>query len=177
MVFDIVLIASGIMVLYLLEQVPYLLKRLENFRLHVENERLDVYIKLQSLCLNSTFTGGDASHDVLIFLSERYPTLPFWYVMRIIFDRKYRAKREHEGRKFAEHIKQMPQIAQEIIETLRCLDIKLVFVRQPVAFCLLSLFLFCRIVLHSDPKPVANAGNELNDLLIQSDTMKQALAA
>ena len=169
MMFDVMLIAAGIAFLYLLEHVPYFLRCREVSRLQIENERLDVYLELQSLCLNSSFKGGEPAHDILISLSERYPTLPLWHVTKVIFSSRYRERFESFGRKIERDIDNMPINARKLVDRLRAIDVKLVFIKQPVVFCILFMFIFFEVILKSKEKRMADTESVMTELLVQRE--------
>lgn len=169
MMIDIALIVASIVLFVLSEHILYRLKCRELACLKIENERLDVYTELQTLCLKSKLKVGDPAHDVLLFMSENYPSIPFWHLVRILFSRKYRSRYEDFGKEIERSIEKMPSAARNMVCRIRALDVKLVSARQPIAFCILLMFIVFRIILQSDKKRIADTESVMNELLMQQE--------
>lgn len=174
--YDIIFMIVGLVVFFFIERIPYWNNSRKKFILRIENERLEIYANLQKLCLESAFRMGQAEHDTLTILAERYPALPFIHVVRIIFDKQYRKQYENNGKKIARKISRMPKNAREILEKLQAVDIKLVIVQYPFSFVVIFFFVLITI-LRSNAKSLSDSENAVSELLIQKTISNASLSA
>ena len=161
----------GITLFWFFERFDYWKIKRELAIVKSENERIAVYMELQKLCLNSTYKAGDAEHDILLYLAERYPSLPLGHVMHILFDKDYRVKLEKDSIRLKTRIKNLSDPAKAILERLQFADIKLVATKSPLAFGLLFIYVFAVSFssLLKGKNIKSNTADQAADLIFQNN--------
>lgn len=176
MMYDVILIVIGIILFLSIEHVSYWIKVRNKFLTRIENERLEVYLELQRLCLDSFFKGGCPEHDKLITYAERYPSLHLLHVIRLVFNHKYREHYESLGEKVTKQLNTMPKKAKVILDKLQSADIKLTAVRYPFSFMILLFFAFI-LVLRSKAKRLSDAEKTVSEFLVKKGNSESIYAA
>lgn len=168
---DIGFILISIILFWFFERYSYWKTKRELAIVKSENERIAIYLELQQLCLDSTFKAGDLEHDTLLYLAERYPSLPFWHVIRILFDKDYRLQIEKDSNQLKRKIRNLSDSAKKILARLQLADIKLVATKSPVAFLLLFFYLcavsFSLVLKGKNMK--SNTADQAADLIFQKN--------
>ena len=176
MINNVIVIIFAVVVFLLIEHIPYWRNLYKNFILRMENERLETYLEFQKLCLSSEFKLGQAEHDMLSSIVECKPSLPFFHVIRIIFDKKYRESCVEGSKKLSKQISGMPENAKSILSKIQSTDIKLVIARYPFAFMVLFIFVLT-IILRTQTQTLSDSENVVSELLLQKDSLKTMPAA